>query len=61
MTEGEISALGAAFDEIEIHGIGERRTEGFGRVTFCDPFHWRGEHERVEDESADNGKRCILH
>ena len=26
--------------KLEIEGIGERRSEGFGRLIVCDPFHW---------------------
>jgi len=26
--------------ELQESGIGERRSEGFGRVSVCDPFHW---------------------
>jgi CRISPR-associated protein Csx10 len=27
--------------DLEEHGIGERRNEGFGRIVACHPFHWR--------------------
>jgi len=33
----------ARLPEIEMHGLGERRNEGLGRVRVCDPFHYRFE------------------
>src|SRR5437588_10164803 len=42
----ELAVLGRVMETIEATGIGERRAEGFGRVIFCDAFHWRGEYKR---------------
>lgn len=36
----EQNELISAFEEIENCGIGERKTEGFGRIRICDEFHW---------------------
>lgn len=33
----------ARLAELECRGLGERRNEGFGRVSACDPFHYRFE------------------
>ncbi|MCS6861052.1 MAG: hypothetical protein NZT92_12115 [Abditibacteriales bacterium] len=35
----DISAWHDALTQIEAHGIGARREEGFGAVRVCDPFH----------------------
>lgn len=35
--------LYARLSLLEEQGIGERKAEGFGRVTICDPFHWEVE------------------
>lgn len=40
---GERDAVLARLKEIEQKGLGERRSEGFGRVRVCDPFHYRFE------------------
>jgi CRISPR-associated protein Csx10 len=37
--DGEPSPILERLEEIEEEGIGERRAEGFGRLTACDPFH----------------------
>ena len=34
------STLLSWLEDIETHGIGERRSEGFGQVIACHPFHW---------------------
>ena len=34
-----------ALQQIEEKGIGERREEGFGRVTVCQQFHWEGDNK----------------
>ena len=38
--EGEASDLEIALTGLEKRGIGNRRSEGFGRVLVCNPFHW---------------------
>lgn len=38
-TEGRIEDLAADLAAVQERGIGERRSEGFGRVTVCDEFH----------------------
>ena len=40
---GQRDAVLARLVEIEQAGLGERRSEGFGRVRVCDPFHYRFE------------------
>jgi CRISPR-associated protein Csx10 len=39
-TTTDRSALLAWLQAVETHGIGERRSEGFGHVIACHPFHW---------------------
>ena len=40
-TEGtEADTLAHLLKDLQQHGLGTRRSEGFGRVTVCDPFHW---------------------
>lgn len=56
----EVEALAQGFETVEARGIGERTGEGYGRIAICDPFHWRGEHERG-GEFAPDGARYILH
>jgi CRISPR-associated Csx10 family RAMP protein len=38
---GDISGLAAYLQQLEVEGIGLRRTEGFGRISVCDPIHVR--------------------
>jgi hypothetical protein len=33
--------LAAALQRLEEHGLGERRSEGYGVVGICDPLHWQ--------------------
>jgi hypothetical protein len=46
---------------LEIFGIGERGVEGFGRVVFCDPFHWRSDYERVIRAPDGGSEHYVLH
>lgn len=41
-TEPDLTQLVPTLEEIEKNCIGERTTEGFGRIRFCDEFHWQG-------------------
>lgn len=37
---GDTAGLVSALSVLEEEGVGNRRPEGFGRVTVCNPFHW---------------------
>ena len=37
--DGPVDALVGALEEIEQHGVGERRDEGFGECLVCHPWH----------------------
>lgn len=36
---GERETVLTFLQEVEEHGLGERRAEGWGEVVACDPFH----------------------
>jgi CRISPR-associated protein Csx10 len=40
LTTEEEAALLAALNAVEVNGLGERPTEGFGRLRCCHEFHW---------------------
>lgn len=61
LTDGEISVLATGFTQLEAQGIGERVEEGFGRVTFCDPFHWRSEGITGSVNDGIDREKHILH
>lgn len=57
----EIEAFAGCLETLETFGIGERGVEGFGRVAFCDPFHWRSDYERVIGEPDGCREHYVLH
>lgn len=42
INDSEFTELEELLDELEKNPIGKRVNEGFGIVSVCDPFHWRG-------------------
>jgi hypothetical protein len=61
LDDAEIEAFAGALETLEIFGIGERGVEGFGRVVFCDPFHWRSDYERVIRAPDGGSEHYVLH
>jgi len=61
LSPDETAVLCDGLEAVEASGVGERLTEGFGRVAFCDPFHWSQEYERGSVESETLSTNCVLH
>ena len=61
LTDSDVEILAAGLETLEKLGIGERRPEGFGRIAFCDPFHY-GADSAVSKEGDDaNRQNYIFH
>jgi CRISPR-associated protein Csx10 len=61
LEDGEIRKLAPLLETLETSGVGERRAEGFGRIVFCDPFHWRDDDGGYERRPGGSGRPYVRH